>query len=93
MAGRRELPDSDGELQPRGAGGTDLVFLERWKSRAAKRRAQIADQLAGMTFGPQRKENLKIWHKNLQARRLWLEARLEHFKGVEDIVSSTIERN
>ena len=93
MAAKREPGDSDDDLNPRGTGGTDLVFLERWKARAAKRRVQIADQLAGMTFGPQRKENLKIWHKNLQARRLWLEARLEHLKSVEDIVSSTIERN
>jgi len=46
-----------------------------------------------MTIGPQRKENVKIWLKNLQTRRMWLEARLEHIKGVEEIVNSVIERN
>jgi hypothetical protein len=92
MPDPRHPLDYDDESQPRGAAGSDLVFLERWKARAAKRSAQIAQQLADMTFGPQRLENLKLWHKNLKARRMWLEARLEHIKSVEDIVTSIIER-
>jgi hypothetical protein len=93
MAAQRLLDDSGDGFQGRGAAGNDLVFLERWKARAAKRRAQIAEQLGGLAFGPQRKENLAIWLKNLRAKRMWLEARLEDVKGVEDIVAATIERN
>jgi hypothetical protein len=93
QGGQRGLEDADDELRSKGGAVNDLVFLGRWKARAAKRRVQIADELSAMTFGPQRKENLKIWLKNLQARRMWLEARLEHFKSVEDIVASVIERN
>lgn len=69
------------------------MFLERWRTRAAVRRSQIAGQLGELELGPQRRENLKIWLKNLQTRRMWLEARLEHIKGVEDIVISAIERD
>jgi len=46
-----------------------------------------------MTIGPPRKENLKIWHKNLQTKRMWLEARLEDVRSVEEIVEATIARN
>jgi hypothetical protein len=92
-AQRDPVEYDDASPLPRGASGDDLVFLERWKARAAKRSAQIAEQLTNMTFGPQRIENLKLWQKNLKTRRMWLEARLEHLKSVEDIVTSIIERS
>ena len=87
------MDDSDSDFNPRRRVGNDLVFLARWKARSAKRRAQLAAQLSSITVGPQRKENLKIWLKNLQARRMWLEARLDHLKGTEEIVAGALKRN
>jgi len=83
---------SGSEPNPKGDAGNKFVFLERWKARAAKRRAQIADPLQTISIGPEREGNLKLWLKNLETRRMWLEARLEHFKGVEEILKSRLDR-
>jgi hypothetical protein len=67
------------------------IFLERWKARASSRRARFARELLGGPLSVQRIENLNVWLRNLESRKAWLEARLEHIVGVESILRAAIQ--
>jgi hypothetical protein len=67
------------------------VFIERWKARAGNRRARLARELLGSSSLNSRPlQDLNIWLRNLEARKLWLEARLEHTVGLESIVRAAV---
>lgn len=68
------------------------IFLKRWKSRASSRRAKLARELLAGSLSPKRIQDLTIWLRNLESRKAWLEARLEHNVGIESIVRAAIER-
>lgn len=69
------------------------VFIERWKVRSSNRRATLARELLGPApLNPRRLQGLTIWLRNLEARKLWLEARLEHTVGLESIVRAAVEK-
>ena len=44
-----------------------------------------------MPVGPQKKQNVKLWLQNIEAREAWLEARLEHLRAIQSILKSAIE--
>jgi hypothetical protein len=76
---------------PRDSANKKHVFLERWKARARARQKKLAKQLQAAPLSVQRIQNIKVWLENLEARRLWLEARLEHIKAVESIMAAALK--
>jgi hypothetical protein len=81
----------DNSLSGQSQGKRGHVFLDRWKTRASRRRAVLVEQLTALPVGPQKKQNLKLWLQNIEAREAWLEARLEHLRAIKNILKSAIE--
>jgi hypothetical protein len=80
------------EERPASGTGSGRVFLERWARRASYRRAKLAGELLSAPINPERIEQLRMWLRNLESRKAWLEARLEHNLGLESILQAAIER-
>jgi hypothetical protein len=84
-------PDTSGPGPIQQPGNKNNIFLNRWKARAIRRRAALAEQLTAMPVGPQKKQNIKLWLQSIEARETWLEARLEHLRAIHSILKSALE--
>src|SRR5262249_8286711 len=76
------------QVAQRDSAGHKRVYLSEWKNRARAREVKLAEALQGRQLGPPEIQKLQTWLQNLEARRLWLEARLEHIKAFESILKS-----
>jgi hypothetical protein len=65
--------------------------LERWIVAQAERRSKLADMLSSKPLSPGRRSELHSWRQNLQTKKAWLQARLEHVDALEQLLNKTLE--
>ncbi len=65
--------------------------LERWVKAQADRRGKLAELLATKPMTPGLKLKLESWSHNLDTKRAWLQARLEHLEATREILDSVIK--
>jgi hypothetical protein len=62
--------------------------LERWIDLQADRRGKLAELLATKTMTPGLRAKLKAWSLNLDTKKVWLQARLEHLEATKKILDN-----
>jgi len=65
--------------------------LERWITTQESRRGKLAELLATKTMTSGLKSKLQAWSLNLDTKRAWLQARLEHLEATKRILDTVIK--
>ena len=67
------------------------LHLDRWIAFHAARRTKLASLLSSRPKTPELREELQSWRKNLQTKRAWLQARLDHVKALDEVLEGLID--